>query len=215
MNAFVRLPGETSLAYTLRKARIKADARDRTEPLITPEAERQAEYVDEDVMHIESMTIAVTKRQRRKSSLLTLHERGQLTADQYTAAAQIAGVAEAIRRSVNMRCASLEARVDCSGSSRNALIEHLNQVRLERAFSQWRVGIRVPRQLVVDMIVNDRNLKETARRHNVGWPRALRMLESALDLWNKLVAEVRRDIDQRDLELAHARLDVPDKTRIL
>lgn len=206
MNAFVRLPGETHLEHTMRKARVRTDARDRAEPLVTPEAMRHGRYEDADVMHVETMTLAVTKRRRHKSSLLALHERNQLTAEQYAAGQQIAAVAESIRRNVSVRCASLEARVDCAGSSNSLANEYLNQVRLERAFSKWRVGIRVPRQLVVDMIVSDRNLKDTARRHNVGWPRALRMLVSALDLWTDLVERACRDIDQRDLEIAHARL---------
>lgn len=206
MNTFSRIPGETHLEHTLRRQRIRADARDRSQPLITPELERQGLFADEFVMHVETGTKAHTKRRRHKSSLEGLRDRGQITQDQLSAAEAIQRTAESIRRSVGVRCASLEARVDCSGSSRDPLVEHLGQVRRERTFSRWRVSIRVPRQLVVDMIVSDRSLKETARLHSVGWPRALRMLKDALDLWNDLAARAHRDIDQRDIEVAHARL---------
>jgi hypothetical protein len=199
-------PHETHWQWHSRIALLRQQERDRDQPLVTPEAMRQAQYDDEFVMHVETGTKVQTKRRRQKSSLEALRDRGQLTQDQLNAAQQIARVAESIRRHVSVRCASLEARVDCSGSSHNMLIEHINQVRLERAFSAWRIGIRVPRQLVVDMIVADCSLKATARQHNVGWPRAFRMLESALDLWIKLSFEAGRNIDQQDVDAAHRRL---------
>lgn len=170
----------------------------------TPEQEQHADYVRGEIMHIETFTRATVHRVRQASSLLHLLDKGHLTAEQYFSALQIASVAEKIEKAVAVRCASLEARVDNSGSGRNVLVERIGSVRLERAYSQWRTRLPVPRRMVIDMVLEDRALFATARRYRVSWPRAKAMLANALDVWAEEMAKARRDIEQRDVDRAQA-----------
>ncbi|MGJ0236971.1 hypothetical protein ACQEPB_00420 [Novosphingobium fluoreni] len=172
----------------------------------TAEQVQHAEYHCDEVIHAESFTRAIVHRIRQVSSLGKLHENGQLSDAQYHAALEIAHVAEMIERQVSVRCASLEARVDCSGSARSVLIERLGAVRLEATYSKWRTSIALPRRMIVDMVLEDRSLFATARVYNVGWPRARRMLRDALDLWTELLERARKDIEQEDLDQMHAGL---------
>lgn len=212
MNAFVRLPGESSLSYTLRRARIIADARNRSEPIITPEMKQQGGYHDETVMHVETGTRVETKRRRSISSLVRLHQTGTLDNAQYEAAMRIARVAERIESSVGVRGSSVEARVDCSSAGRDVLFEHLSQVRDEAAYTRWRRLLPLPRRMILDMILVDRPLSTTARIHGKRWETrggikgACDMFVSALDLWIRLREQVGREIDERDLLAVHARL---------
>lgn len=171
----------------------------------TPEQEQQARYIREEIIHAESFTRATVHRIRQASSLRKLFDDRQLTDAQYYAAVEIAHVAEAIERNVAVRCASLESRVDCSGSARNILVERLGYVRMEATYTKWRTSIAVPRRMIVDMVLEDRSLFATARVYRVGWPKAKRMLGNALDHWNDLMERARRDIDQEDLDRAHSR----------
>jgi hypothetical protein len=207
VDIFARLPGESSLAWTLRRQRMKADARNREDPLIPPEAEQHASYEELFVLHIETGTRAKAARRRHQSSLAVLRDNNQLTNDQHLAALQIAAAVEAIRRQVCVRSSSVEARVDCSGSAHNALHEQLRQVHLERALALWwrRLWSKT-RGMTLEMIIADNGLKNIARQHQYGWPRALRLLQDALDRWNDIMQKVVRDIDERDLEAAHMRL---------
>ena len=41
---YARIPGESSVEWALRRARLKADKRDKTVPLVTPEAANQGDY---------------------------------------------------------------------------------------------------------------------------------------------------------------------------
>lgn len=198
---------ETEWQFRSRLARVRQEARDRAEPIVPKEAERHAHYATDFVVHVETGTKAQTKRRRHQSALEALHHNGQLTNDQLCAAQQIATVVEMIRRNVSVRCSSIEARVDCAGSAHDALHEHIRQVRLERAFRMWHSRLWAKaRPMLADMIVNDERLKETARQHRFGWPRALRLLTEALDRWNETVQRVSQDIDERDLEAAHRRI---------
>lgn len=206
MNASGKRRDETFWQWQSRLQAVRQMERDRDVPLITPELERRGWYATETVMHVETGTRVETKRRRRQSAIEALRDRGQLTNDHVCAAQQIASVAESIRRHVSVRCSSVEARVDCGGSAHSALMERLRQVRLERTFGLWRSRIRVPRAMLIEMIVKDNALKETARSYRVGWPRAMRMLEDALDQWNDIMQVVAREIDERDLEAAHNRL---------
>lgn len=207
MNAFARLPTETSLEYELRRARIKADARNKADPLITPEMQSRGWYADETVMHVETNTRVETKRRRHASALEALNESGRLTNHQLEAAGNIAAASRAIRGEVRVRGSSVEARVDCSGSATQHLVEHIRQAHLARAYRRWwSSGVRVPRAMLLEMIVEDRGLKQIARRHRVGWPRAMRMLGDSLDAFNDILERVMQEIDQRDLEAFHMRL---------
>ena len=52
----------------------------------------------------------------------------------------------------------------------------------------------------------DRSLVATARRYRMGWPKAQRLLSDALDLWLSIRDRIAREIDERDLAVAHQRL---------
>lgn len=179
----------------------------KTEAIAEPNAYQRAhaDYHRQEIIHVETFTRATVHRIRQQSSLRKLLDDGQLTEDQFYAAGAIAHVAEMIERNVAVRCASLEARVDCSGSARNILLERLGQVRAEAVYTKWRTSIAMPRRMVVDMVLEDRSLFTTARVHGVGWPRAKRLLRDALDHWNDLWERALKEIDQDDLDWAHAR----------
>jgi hypothetical protein len=174
--------------------------------IMTPEGERKGDYADVFVMHVETMTVANAKRNRQASSLARMLNDSQLTEDQYGAALRIADVAESIGRAVSVRSASLEARVDNSGSARDIIVEHLMQVRIQVVYTRWRNLIPIPRRMILDMIVTDRALKATARAYRFGWPKAKRMLINSLDLWLELEERVARDVDDRDVEAIYNRL---------
>lgn len=172
----------------------------------TPEQMRQADYVRSEIMHVESFTRATVHRVRQASSLLHLLDNGQLNAGQYFSALQIASVAEQIERAVAVKCASLEARVDHANSGRDVLVERIGAVRLERAYTEWRQRLPMPRRMVIDMVLTDRTLKATAARYRMGWPRAKARLADALDLWAELIGKAMREIEQVDLDRAQARV---------
>ena len=105
--------------------------------LPTPEQLREGSFDRDFVTHAETATKAMThKRRQSRSALEHMRSRGGLTDEQYYSAQQIAEIAEKIQRSVESRCASMEARVDCAGSGRNALYESLRHVRAEAAYSE-------------------------------------------------------------------------------
>lgn len=213
MNAIKRLPGESRLEHALRRAREKAEARDRDEPIITPETRRQGGYGREDVMHVETGTLATTFRRRSISSLVRMHQTGSLDNAQYEAALRIARVAERLERDVGVRGSAAEARVDCSSTARDALVEHLGQVRDEATYNRWRLRIPLPRRMILDMILLDRPLAMTARVHGVRWESrghtkgGRELFTDALDLWIDLRESVGRQIDERDLTVARARIE--------
>lgn len=201
-----RRPDESHWAYRSRMIREKQEQRDKARPLVSPFTARHGNYVDDNVMHVETGTIAPTKRNKGLSSLVRMHQTGKLTNEQYEAAIRIARVAERIERSVAVRCASLEARVDNSGGSRNVLIEALSQVRDEMAYTRWRRLLPLPRRMILDMLLVDRALSTTARIYGMDWPRGRRLLVNALDLWIDLRGRVQKEVDDRDVFQAHARL---------
>ena len=211
MNMISRLPGETRLEHASRLARRKADERDRKEPIITNETRRHGGYGKEDVMHVETGTLAFTYRRRSISSLVRMHQTGKLDNAQYEAAMRIARVAERMERDVGVRGSSV-ARVDCSGTARDQLVEYLGLVRDEATYGRWRRLIPLPRRMILDMILVDRPLATTARIHGKPWESSKRrkgareLFIDALDLWIDLRSRVGDEIDERDLLTAHARL---------
>jgi hypothetical protein len=207
MTVLAKRPHESHWAWRSRLMALAQQERDRNLPLITPELESRGWFADEFVMHVETGTKAQTKRRRQQSSLAALRDNNQLTNDQLCAAVQIAAVVESIRRNVSVRSSSIEARVDCAGSAHNALIEQVRQVQLERTFRLWHTRLwHLARPMLAEMIVSDQQLKETARRHRFGWPRALRLLQESLDRWNEIMQRVTKEIDDRDVQAAHRRL---------
>ncbi len=205
-NPFAKRHDETHAQWQLRLAVAKLVERPCGEPLVPSEATAHGDYADEFVTHVETNTRTRTTRNRQASSLAKLHTDGQLTAEQFMAALQIAQVAETIERAVSVRCASLEARVDNANASRDALVESLRRVRLEVAYRIWRERLPMPRRMIIDMVLADRALKVTARVYGLGWPRAKRVLVKALDAWSEVTARVWREVDESDMHSAYSRL---------
>lgn len=199
-------PHESHWQWHARLALLRQQERDREQPLVTPEAMRQAEYEDATVMHVESGTRVETKRRKSISSLVRMHGTGKIDNAQFEAAMRIGRIAERIEGAVGVRCASLEARVDCSNGSRDVLLERLGQVRDEIAYGRWRRQIPLPRRMILDMILVDRPLATTARIHGKRWEAARETFIRALDLFNELRERVGKEVDERDLDSAHARI---------
>lgn len=206
MNMMARRRGETHWAWRSRLIGQAQAERDRAQPLVTPETALHGEYEDEFVMHVETGTKAQTKRNRHVSSLVRMHHNGQLTNDQFAASQRIIRIAERIERIVSLRCASLEARVDSSRGSSDLLVERLNQVRDEIAYTEWRQRLRLPRRLVLDMLLAPRPMAEIARQHRFAWPTARRRLLDSLDLFIEIRERAGRMIDESDMLRAQARI---------
>lgn len=201
-----RLHNETMAQWRMRIAIDRQMARAPGEPLIPAEAEANGAYDDGFVVHVETNTKAWTKRNRTSSAITVMHQRGQLTPEQFSAAQEIAFVAEAIARNVGVTCASMEARVDHAGSGRDALVERLSAVRREQTYNRWRQTLPMPRRLVLDMLLSPRAMVASARIHNVPWRKARACMIDALDRWNAIGELVRREIGERDVDAAHARI---------
>jgi hypothetical protein len=170
----------------------------------TPEAERQGSYADVTVV-ADDRSQARVRRNRTTNPMMELFERGSIDEDQYDAAVEISRVAEAISRPAGMRSASLEARVDNSGSAKNLLIEHLGWVRMEKAYSIWRTRLPMPKRMVIDLVTGATTLNTAARRYRMRKNRARTRLVDALNSWIGLCEEMREKIDERDVESAHHR----------
>lgn len=202
-----RLPHESIAQWRTRLAIDRQMERAPGEPLIPAEAEAHGDYSDEFIVHVETNTKAWAKRNRTTSPIAVMHARGQLTAQQFAAAEQIAFTAEAIERAVSVKCASMEARVDHSGSGRDVLVERLAAVRREQTYTRWRLTLPMPKRLVLDMLLTPRSLVATARVHNVPWRRARMLLFNALDRWCDIEERVWRDIGADEMNAALARLE--------
>lgn len=174
-------------------------------PIIPPEVFQHGDYAEVTVV-AEDRSQATVRRNRSTSPLLTLYERGSINEDQYEAAIEIARVAEMIASPVGLRSASLEARVDNSGSAKDLLVEHIGIVRLEATYSRWRQQLPMPRRMVIDMVVDGSPVFVTARRYRIGLPKAKKVLRKALDSWIQLREKFEAEIDQEDVEAAHLRV---------
>lgn len=142
--------------------------------------------------------------QTRQGALARLYESGAITIDQLAAAHEIASIAERIGRDVSVRSISLETRVD-GGGNRNLAFESLTSVRREAAYGLWRQAILEP-ATIIDMIVFDIGITIAAQRHNIGYPRAKKLLISALNLWSEKIGEACRNIDADDVAAARSGL---------
>lgn len=196
---------ETHHEWQQRVAELDANERDRSGPLVTPEAEQHADYRDEFVMHVESYTMARTKRVRKKTSIEAMFERGTITKDQFQAALEIEMAVAMIEGDVSVRGASLESRVDCTGSAGGLLVERMWQARLQMTYSRWRVRLPMPRRMVIDMLVQAQPMVATARSYRTGWRSAFKRLDRALDDWIVQREKVNKEIDERDLAGAQHR----------
>lgn len=140
----------------------------------------------------------------RPGAIARLHLSGAISDDQLAWAAEICTVADALGRDVAVRTARYDMRVDGAGN-RDLHGERLGWVRMEAAYSQWRMQAGpIYSALALDMIVRDRSLNSTARAYGRSARRARRMLCAALDLWDICHREARRDIDEKALRDAEA-----------
>ena len=197
---------ETDLQWRMRVSQDEIGRRDREGPILTPEAELTGGYGDEFVMHIETQTLAYTKRHRGLSSLVRMHRNGQIDDDQFVASQTIARIAEQIARGVSVRGASLEARVDNSRGASDVLIETLQAVRDEVAYGRWRNRLPMPRRMVLDMLTLNSSLAAIARKHRMDWPKGRERLIRSLDLFIEIREKVRDEIGEDELSTAHEKL---------
>lgn len=188
---------ETHLQWRSRLAAIQETERREGEDIVTKETLAQGGLVK---AHSPDQERAQTYRRRSTSSLDRLNARGVISDDQLAAAQEIAMIPERISRDVTCKSSSYGHRVDCEGSKRNLGFESLNRIRLERAYSAWRLSLPLPRGLVLDMVTEDHQLAAIAKRHHTGWRRAVVMLKDALDLWGELKREAFDAINQDDVD---------------
>lgn len=194
---------ETDAQWRARVARSQETRRKQGEDIVTPETLAQGGLVKGSAP---DQSRAPTYYRKSRSALEYMRQRGSLTDEQYYSAQRIAQVAEMLQSSVSGSCASMEARVDCSGSARDALNESLYRVRAEAAYTEWRSKLPLPRRMVIDMVTQDAGLAEIAAEHNMGWPKARMMLVAALDAWPEVFGRYVKGIDQEVLDAQHARL---------
>lgn len=143
---------------------------------------------------------------RDQGALALLYKTGAIDAEQLASAVEIALVAERIASDVTVKTASLETRVDVFHCGEGGFFEALGQVRREVAYSRWRAQLRSPAP-VLDMLVGDSvGYTIVARRYRMHNRRAKQLLIDALDLWPEILGRVFKEIDERDLAAAHARL---------
>ena len=200
-----RRTGETHWQWCDRLASQRAAEARKGESIVTPEAEASG-LTKGFVTHTEEGTVTSTYRRRSTSSLERLEKRGVITNRQLQAARDIAGIAERIERQVAVKTASLTARVDCEGSGRDPHIESLTRVRYERAYSDWRLRLPLPRRMVLDMVTEDSQLAVIGVRHGKHWRAAIGILKAALDEWEVCKDDAFNRIDQDDVDRSHARL---------
>lgn len=179
-------------------------ADDRAEHLIPPEALAQGDFADVTVV-ADDQSQATVKRNRMTNPMLALYERGSITEEQFEASVEIARVAEIIAQAVGMRSASLEARVDNSGSAKDLLIEHIGRVRLEATYSAWRQTLPMPRRMVIDLVTGSVSITVSSRRYRMRKSKAKVILVDALDRWIKLREKIESEIEEQEVIAAHFR----------
>lgn len=143
----------------------------------------------------------------RQGALARLHLSGSISADQLAWAVEIATVAEMIERDVAVRTASLETRVDCSSSAKNALVGGIMRVRREVAYGYWREWIPQPKRAVLDMLVGEPlSYVETAKAYRMHNRRTKRLLIQAIDLWPDAMEEAENEVDEATIAAYRAGL---------
>lgn len=195
---------ETDLQWRSRVARHKETARQQGEDIVTPQRLAKG---DLKKGYTPDQARARTYHTKPRSALQAMNRKGSLSDEQYQSALVIARVVERIERSAATSGAGMDERVDCMGSASDCLVEHLHEVRMERAYTEWRESLPTPRRMILDMITRDHRLKAIASRYSMGWPKAQRLLRNALDDWPEYFARQMRRIDQDDLDMAHWRIE--------
>lgn len=137
-----------------------------------------------------------------EGAIARLHATGAIDGEQLAAAIEIRAAAEAVRRGVTVRTASLETRIDRGGAREAVFHEAIGAVWAEMAYSRWRSEV-ASAAAMIDLIVEDAGVTIVAKRHRMGVKRARKLLIDALNLWWRLHAEVRREVDRATLAAAH------------
>lgn len=150
--------------------------------------------------------ISAIPERRRQWPLDRMHAAGKISDGEHLAACEIADVIEMIERQVGVRCASLEARVDYSGSARDQLLESIGRIRLEVAYRMWRRTLPKPPRLILDMITSTQSYVGIARAYRTPWRRARTMLISALRRWEEIREVVWHDVQRGHVEWIYERL---------
>lgn len=197
--AYRKRRGETNAQWKARVAELKSLEKPIGEVSITPETASHGDYVDSFVHHAETNTKTQAKRNRMTSSLAAMHDKGQITGVQFSAALEIARVAEMIERAVSIKGQEIRERVDGGGAGIGPLEEKLTLVRLDRAYTKWRYRLPMPKRMIIDMLVQDQALKSTARSYGMGWPKARARLIFALDRWESVKEWAWDNTDEDDL----------------
>ena len=203
-DTYAKRADENHLQWRARIARIEETRRRQGEDTVTPEARRHG--LSASLVRDDEGRTWQSYRRKGRSALAYMRERGNLSDDQFHSAQRIAEIAEMLERTVAVTCASLEARVDCSGSARNAINESLYRVRAEGAYTEWRSRLPLPRRMVIDRGTQGAGITAIASQHNMGWPKAQSSLKAALDRWPEIVARYVKAIDQDDRDQQHAKL---------
>ncbi|MBP6554635.1 MAG: hypothetical protein KA233_03045 [Novosphingobium sp.] len=199
------MAGLKELPETAEQRRVRnLLADDRAEHLIPPEALAQGDFADVTVV-ADDQSQATVKRNRITNPMLALYERGSITEEQFEASVEIARVAEIIAQAVGTRSASLEARVDNSGSAKDLLIEHIGRVRLEATYSEWRQTLPMPRRMVIDLVTGSVSLTVSSRRYRMRKRKAKVILVDALDRWIGLRSKIESEIEEQEVIAAHFR----------
>lgn len=199
------MAGLKELPETAEQRRVRELlADDRADHLIPPEALAQGDFADVTVV-ADDQSQATVKRNRMTNPMLALYERGSITEEQFEASVEIARVAEIIAQAVGMRSASLEARVDNSGSAKDLLIEHIGRVRLEATYSEWRQTLPMPRRMVIDLVTGSVSLTVSSRRYRMRKRKAKVILVEALDRWIGLRSKIESEIEEQEVIAAHFR----------
>lgn len=144
--------------------------------------------------------------------LARLYLSAAIDAVQLDAAVEIATIAERIGSDVSVRTASLETRID-AGRFGGEAFETLGRVRREMAYTQWRASLGNARPLVMAMVIGDIGGTEgpigysvAAKRYRTSARKAKAALIDALDLWPRILGDIRRTVDEDDLARANARV---------
>ena len=148
--------------------------------------------------------------ERRQSPLARMYDRGEISDDQFQAYREIERISEVIKRGVDVRSASIEARVDNGRGDRDVLVESLALIRLERAFTVWRDKLPMPRQMILDVIETNRALAATARVYRKDEKTIRKWVKRALDSWADDKAAAWKNIDAEDVRDIYARLGCGD-----
>jgi len=198
-----KLPGETDLQWRTRIAQLDQDKRLENGEPVSAFTEQHGEYEPVFVMHVETGTLHHTKRHKGQSALFRMHQNGTLDNDQFVAAQTIMFIHEMIKRGADVKCASLEARVDNGGGNRDASYEALKQVRAEMAYTIWRKRLPAPRPLVLEMLTAPRPMSATARKYKMGWRKARERFVRSLDEFARIHREVTKVVKNEDILRAH------------